>query len=521
MSTTADGGQGAGATCGSPAAGGRCTLRAAIELANHDSGDTIVVPAGVYGLDAGLGTLDVESSMTIRGAGPATTVVDGGQAVGVLGVNASPVAISGLTIRNGAVTGNGESGAGIANDGSLSLTDVAVTGGSAPRGMGGGIASDGPLTLTDVVVSGNHAGDGGGLALVGSARTTITRSTISGNTADGVIEGDIVGGRGFQFPGAGGGIVLAADDQAPPSLAISGSAISGNIARGPGVHDPEISPDGGGIFNRGAVLNLANDTVAGNTATRSSGVNGTPTLGGGISQTDFGAATPVSAARTSVPRDRLSVVVPKILAALESAAQPAPSRAATSAPAASAATTTLDFVTLANNGAELFGGISSLAGRFTVANSIVAGNTGRNCGNPGAVTSAGFNIESAHDCGFAQPGDQVDTNPSLGPLAVNAPGVTATMALLPGSPAIDAANPHCDQTADQRSVTRPQGPRCDIGAFEVPQASQASPPSPPVTGMRAMASTHGRPAIFGGALMVLGVLAALGAGVALRRRRGA
>ena len=48
-----------------------------------------------------------------------------------------------------------------------------------------------------------------------------------------------------------------------------------------------------------------------------------------------------------------------------------------------------------------------------------------------------------------------------------------THALLPGSPAIDAANPAvpgsssnaCEAT-DQRGVARPQGTRCDIGAFE-------------------------------------------------------
>jgi hypothetical protein len=40
---------------------------------------------------------------------------------------------------------------------------------------------------------------------------------------------------------------------------------------------------------------------------------------------------------------------------------------------------------------------------------------------------------------------------------------------------------------DQREVSRPQGPRCDIGAFELQQVaaspSPATPlPSPPVTG---------------------------------------
>src|SRR5439155_2076164 len=46
---------------------------------------------------------------------------------------------------------------------------------------------------------------------------------------------------------------------------------------------------------------------------------------------------------------------------------------------------------------------------------------------------------------------------------------TQTHALVPGSPAIDvipATDPACTGT-DQRGVTRPQGPACDIGAFEL------------------------------------------------------
>ena len=64
-------------------------------------------------------------------------------------------------------------------------------------------------------------------------------------------------------------------------------------------------------------------------------------------------------------------------------------------------------------------------------------------------------------------------NPKLGPLQDNG-GPTFTHALLQGSPAIDAGNPAtpgsganaCPAT-DQREVARPQGPRCDIGAFEL------------------------------------------------------
>jgi predicted outer membrane repeat protein len=53
----------------------------------------------------------------------------------------------------------------------------------------------------------------------------------------------------------------------------------------------------------------------------------------------------------------------------------------------------------------------------------------------------------------------------LGPLADNG-GPTQTMALLPGSPAIDMGNDYYCKDIDQRGVARPQGSQCDIGAFE-------------------------------------------------------
>jgi hypothetical protein len=60
-------------------------------------------------------------------------------------------------------------------------------------------------------------------------------------------------------------------------------------------------------------------------------------------------------------------------------------------------------------------------------------------------------------------------------------GPSRTIALQPGSPAIDAGNPgptdgligDCEPT-DQRLVPRPVGSRCDIGAFET-----SNPPAPP------------------------------------------
>lgn len=58
-------------------------------------------------------------------------------------------------------------------------------------------------------------------------------------------------------------------------------------------------------------------------------------------------------------------------------------------------------------------------------------------------------------------------SPALLPLALNAPGATATHALVAGSRAIDAGS--CSGGSvmqDQRGVPRPHGAGCDIGAYE-------------------------------------------------------
>ncbi len=61
-----------------------------------------------------------------------------------------------------------------------------------------------------------------------------------------------------------------------------------------------------------------------------------------------------------------------------------------------------------------------------------------------------------------------NTNPLLGPLADNG-GLTYTMGLLPGSPAVDGVifnSPNFAPATDQRGIPRPRGLRYDIGAYE-------------------------------------------------------
>jgi hypothetical protein len=106
------------------------------------------------------------------------------------------------------------------------------------------------------------------------------------------------------------------------------------------------------------------------------------------------------------------------------------------------------------------GGISGGA----VVNTLLATNApGGNCF--GAVTDLGHNLSSDATCAFTGPGSLNNLEPNLAPIADNG-GPTLTMALLPGSPAIDAGDTAAAPGADQRGFSRPPGTAADIGAYE-------------------------------------------------------
>jgi beta-glucanase (GH16 family) len=123
-------------------------------------------------------------------------------------------------------------------------------------------------------------------------------------------------------------------------------------------------------------------------------------------------------------------------------------------------------------GGVFVGTFTAASPTLTMRNSIVANNSGAECValvNPGAsgtvtLTSLGRNLASDASCALTGSGDQPNVaNARVAPIAANG-GPTRTHALLPGSPALDAAT-NCPAT-DQRGVARPQGPACDIGAYE-------------------------------------------------------
>jgi hypothetical protein len=198
-------------------------------IGNVCAGTTITFAPNVRGaINLTSGELALNKGLQINGPGANLLSVQRSAAAGNFRIfhitgNYS-VAISGLTIANGNVTGTGNLGGGIYNPGTLTLTNATVSGNTALNG--GGIHNDfGTLSIISSTLSGN---------------------TVSSNT----------------LAGSGGGIFNRGG-----TVALSNSTISGNTAIGPGGND-----SGGGIITNVGTVSLTNSTIAGNSAD----------LGGGI-----------------------------------------------------------------------------------------------------------------------------------------------------------------------------------------------------------------------------------------------
>ncbi len=429
---------------------GAGTLRAAIEQANLDAAhDTITFAPSITGtITLSTALPDLSAGMIIIGPGPSALtvarsgandtwifVVDAGAKVNISGLTITGnnvtygvfggVQNSGtLTVVNSIITNNTTlflgsrvsfdgSGGGIDNLGTLTVINSAITQNTAGQ-SGGGIDNSGTMTITNSTLSGNKAGSGAGIN--NSGTLTVTNSTFSGNTG-----------------ASGGGINNSG------TLTVTNSTLSGNTAG-----------NGGGIDNSGT-LTVTDSTLSGNTA----GFGGGYGSGGGMSNsgtvTVFNSTLAANVAGSSgggIWNDGHG-------------------------------TLTIFDSTLAGNSAGTGGGggIEISGGTIALTGTIVA--TNEVSGTPqdiqGAVSTASHNLVGVNS-GLSGIKNGVNGNllgtsnslidPRLGPLQDNG-GPTWTMALLPGSPAINAGVAVPDVTTDQRGVYRPQGRAPDIGAFEL------------------------------------------------------
>jgi hypothetical protein len=365
------------------------------------------------------GELPITANVNITGPGTAKVILDGNAASRAFNVSSNiQVQISALTIRDCVATStfNGAGGA-IFNAGSLTLSNCVIS---------NCLAMPGAAQLNAGAV-GNPGGNGGGIYSVSSL--SLTACTLANNQAGpggtgglGILVNGGTGGAG----GGGGGIYSTG------TLTLSACTLCGNSA-GPGgaggaagVPQSPGGPGAGGSF--GAIYSSGNATLTSCTLDNNSAASGAlPGLVGGIR--NDGVMTLIASTVTR------------------------------------------------NNGQSVGGGIYNTS-TFSARNCLIGANNAASAPDGfGTFLSQGHNFiaNNAGNLGFfASDNDIIGSsnapiNPVIAPLANNG-GLTATVALRAGSPAIDTGDDallSAGVTTDQRGLPRKTGAHVDIGSYEM------------------------------------------------------
>lgn len=408
---------------------GFCSLIEAIVNANDDA-----ATFGDCASGSGADTIDLPAASTLTANSTYTHY---------FGATGLPTITSEITI-----TGNGSRIAGkkggsfrvfaIESGGDLTLENVTVSGGARIGGYGGTIFNYGTLTITDSVVTGGKADLGGGIFNGSGAVLTIDGSTISKHTA-------FYGGGIYDFGG---------------TVTITYSTVTGNKA----------FIDGGGVYEYGGALDVSYSTISKNNSGRDgaglhSRESAVAITYGTLSANKagffgYGGGIYDRSSDTLVENSTISGNVASLGAGIYNRS-----------------TMTVSNSTISKNKAGDGGGIFT-SRDLTLKRTLISGNSAffaRDVDRfSGTVTADNYNMFGTNNYdgvrGFSVGAS--DIVPSVGiasillPLANNG-GPTQTHALAAASPAIDASPADADCTGfDQRGIARPNGPACDIGAFE-------------------------------------------------------
>jgi hypothetical protein len=450
--------------------------------------------------------------------------IQNGRVIGTGGgvANAGTLTLSGMRLSNNAAVGetgrgnltgpggqpgsvNGFGGA-VYNQGNLEIDDTTLTdntaqggrggtsssfgsgGGGGGLGAGGALFNDGGTvnifrsTLSaNLAVGGDGAaggpgfgGAGGGGGGAGGAGgdsgnpATIGRTGSFGGGGGGGGSGSSAsfggdgGGGGFGGGGGGGGSVFGSDSfgfhglggvsTGPPGFGGFGGS-SGARGGGGGGGGAGL---GGGIYNNAGTVNVNLSTISGNLAQGGSG-GFTPAFGGGAGG-DGGGGQGGGIFDNNAPLVLLNTTI---------ADNTALGGAAGGIYSGSSGASN------GNAGSGTGGGLANIPTEGSVSlsltNTLLANNSA-NLANDfsGTAISGGHNLVGDPEGGtlLSSPGaggDITGVQANLGPLQDNG-GPTFTQALLPNSPAIDAADPNASSPSDQRGVLRLNNP--DIGAYE-------------------------------------------------------
>ncbi|RIL02550.1 MAG: hypothetical protein DCC71_16410 [Proteobacteria bacterium] len=248
-------------------------LSSAIAAVNGNGEEDFVwlAPACAYVLSS-TWVVEADAGHPLRLYGRRATLSGNGQRSVLVVSSGATVHASGLTITAGK---SEASGGGIANHGTLALTESTVSGSEA-LDNGGGIQNLGTLRLARSAVSGNSAGLGGGGIDNAQGRLALAESTVSGNTAPfgagirnarsaSISNSTVFDNHGFL---AGGLLTESASTTTLGNVTIAGNEASGNGG-------------GGGIRNEGA-LAIDNSVVADSSGADCSNLGAITASGGNL-----------------------------------------------------------------------------------------------------------------------------------------------------------------------------------------------------------------------------------------------
>ncbi len=406
-----------------PIDGTHLTLREAVGLANLGqctSSNTITFASGTFpsGTPTTI-TLDAPSgTLTLSYTGGPTTINGTGNQVvvdgGCTGCDPGNTPIGGVQVFN------------VSSGVTANLTALTIQHGHATGSSGGGILTRGTLTLTNSTVANNaNPGRDGGIStgddfLTGIGTLTMTNGTVSGNNGNGI---------------GGVGLVTVANSTIANNIGSGISSATGVTVTNSIVSGNHSTSFAGGVGG-GSVVTVINSTITGNTTTQDGG--GIVTLFTATITNSTITGNSASGKGGGFANGGNNIV-----------------------PA------TITNSTITGNTAATGGGFAqTFTNVAVVKNSIVSGNTGGD--TAGTFTNGGHNLIGASPA------------PLLDPHGLQANGGTGpkTIALLPGSPAIDAGDPttcanlkdanNTPLTTDERGTgfARTVGAVCDIGAFE-------------------------------------------------------
>lgn len=440
---------------------GVCPLRKALSLAAP--GDTVVFDAALSGQMIYLAdTLTLSQDVIIDGSSLSTQITISGDsdnnAVGDVRIftidSGVTVTLDSLTLTKGQSPAFG--GGAILNNGTLAIDASYITNSTAIGNGGGAILNwGGTVTIHDSALGSNSASSGGGIVNYTGGTLTMTQSTLYGNNTTGSSSGAGITNFGTltftngvfmnnTSASGGGGAIYNSNGTAT----ITNSLFSSNSAN-----------VGGAIYNI-QTLNVTGSTFTGNSSTFAGGAINTSSVAN-IKDSFFNsnsAATKGGAISSNSPNTTITNS-----SFYQNSAVTVGGGVYSWVSGIVIKSSTFSY----NSAPPGKGGGIYNDGPMELTNTIIAYSlSGGDCKNGSGNTSVNVNnlIEDG-SCGTTRGGD-----PKLGAPANNG-GPTQTMALMGGSPAVDAGNDAACAASpvnnlDQRGIARPVGGHCDIGAFE-------------------------------------------------------